>query len=144
MTALTVTPSSVSANDIERGARVLDYQTGEAITKGQAVYLDSSNLAWRAKSDSAAHARAVGIDVGADNFAGETSVVAGGWIGVAVFGPVNGFSGLSQGQVGWVGANAGEVVDTAPSGGAWDFQLGHAVDDQTFFVDPGTSSPVSV
>lgn len=144
MTALTVTASQVSSNDIERGARVLWYQTGEAIMLGQAVYLDANNLAWRAKSDSTAHAHAVGVATQADNNSGEVTTAVNGWVGVAVFGPVNGFSGLSQGQVGWVGATAGQIVDTAPSGGAWDFQLGHAVDDQTFFVDPGTSSPVSV
>lgn len=143
MTALTVTASAVSSNDIERGARVLWYQTGEDITLGQAVYLDSSNLAWRAKSDSSAHSRAVGVASQSDNFYGETIVKSGGWVGVTVFGPVWGFSGLSQAEIGWVGATAGQIVDTAPTGGAYQFQIGHAVDDQTFFVDPGTSSPVS-
>lgn len=142
MTALTVTASAVSSNDIERGARVLWYQTGEDVILGQGVYLDASNLAWRAKADSSAHARAVGIATQADNFSGETTVKSGNWVGVTVFGPVNGFSGLSQGQVGWVGVTAGQIVDTAPTS-AYQFQVGHAVDDQTFFVDPGTSSPVS-
>lgn len=141
MTALTVTPANVSTNDIERGARVLWYTTGEAIALGSAVYLDSSNLAWNAKADSAAHAAAVGVAALADNFYGETTVPAGGSVGVVVFGPVWGFSGLADGQPGWVGLTAGQIVDTAPTG--YQFQVGHAVDDETFFVDPGTTSPVS-
>lgn len=143
MAALTVTAANVSANSIERGSIVRFYIAGETLTPGQAVYLDSNNKAWKAKSDSAAHARAVGVVCSTDNFYGETTILAGGTAGVCIYGPVYGFSSLNSGQVGWVTATAGEIGDTAPTGGAWQFQVGHAVDDQTFFVDPGTASPVS-
>lgn len=143
MTALTVTAAQVSVNDIERGAIVRWYQTGESMTPGQAVYLDSNNLVWKAKSDSSAHASAIGVVALADNFSGETTIQSGGMAGVCIYGPMNGFASMSQGQVGWVGATAGQIVDTAPTGGAYQMQVGHAVDDQTFFVDPGTASPVS-
>lgn len=143
MTALTLAAGNISADDIERGSIVRRYQAGETLTLGQAVYLDSNNYAWKAKSDSSAHATAIGVVAISDNFYGETTILAGGIAGVVVYGPVWGFSALSQGQVGWVSATAGEITDTAPTGGAYQYQVGHAIDAQTFFVDPGTSSPVS-
>lgn len=143
MAALTLVAGNISVNDQERGAIVKWYQAGEAITLGAAVYLDANNLAWNALDDTSAHAQAIGVAALADNFYGETTVQAGNQVGVCVYGPVWGFSGMSQGQVGWVGGTKGQIVDTAPTGGAYQFQVGHAVDDQTFFVDPGTSSPVS-
>jgi|SRR5579859_4513033 len=142
MTALTLVAGNISAN-FERGAITKWYQAGEAIVLGAAVYLDSNNLAWNAKSDSQAHATAVGVAAFADNFYGETTVQTGGQVGVVVYGPVWGFSGMSGAEAGWVGATAGQIVDTAPTGGAWQFQVGHAVDDQTFFVDPNPQTPAS-
>lgn len=142
MTALTLTAGNISTDEY-RGAVVKWYQTGEDIVLGAAVYLDSNNLAWNAKSDSSAHANAVGVAAISDNFYGETTVKSGNWVGVTIYGPVWGFSGMSQGQVGWVGSVAGQIVDTAPTGGAYQQQVGHAVDAETFFVDPGTSAPYS-
>lgn len=143
MAQITTTPANASVNDRERGAIVKWYQTGEAMDLLSVIYLDGSNLAWKAKSDTSAHASAVGIAALADNFYGEKAIASGGWVGVCIYGPVQGFSAMSQGQVGWVGATAGQLVDTAPTGGAYQFQVGHAVDSETFFVDPGTASPVS-
>lgn len=142
MAAISVTAANVSANET-RGAIIRVYQTGEAINLGQAVYLDSNNLAWRAKSDSQAHATAVGVAATSDNFYGEKTIQAGGQVGVVVYGPVWGFSGMSQAQAGWVSPTAGQIDDTAPTGGAWQFQIGHAIDDQTFFVDPNPQTPAS-
>jgi hypothetical protein len=142
MAAIAVTAGNVSAS-ADRGAIFQVYQTGEAITLGSAVYLDASNQAWNAKSDSSAHATAVGVAVIPDNFYGETSVKAGGQVGVVVYGPVWGFSNMIQAQAGWVGSTPGQIVDTAPTGGAYQFQIGHAVDDQTFFVDPNPQSAAS-
>lgn len=141
--ALVVTAGNVSANNIERGAIVRWYTTGEQITLGQSVYLDSNNIAWRTLSDSAAHSTSIGVAALADNFYGETVIKAGGQVGVVVYGPVWGFSGMSAGQPGWVSPTAGQIDDTAPTGGAYQFQIGHAIDDQTFFVDPNPQSPVS-
>lgn len=140
MAAITATTANASVNDQGRGAIVRWYQTGESLDLLSTIYLDSSNLAWKAKSDSSAHASAIGIAAISDNFYGEKTIQSGGWVGVCVYGPMQGFSGMSQGQVGWVGATAGQLVDTAPTGGAYQFQVGHAVDAETFFVDPGTAS----
>src|SRR5919108_6550415 len=112
MTALTVTAANISANDIERGAIIRRYTAGETLTVGNAVYLDSNNQAFKAKSDSSAHATAVGVAVISANFYGETTINSGDIVGVCVYGPVNGFSGLSQGQPGWVSATAGAIDDT--------------------------------
>lgn len=142
MSAIGFTAANISCSE-ERGAVIERYITGEAIGLGMAVYLDSSNLAWKAKSDSSAHANAIGVAVIADNFYAETSIPAGGTVAVCVYGPVFGFSSMSQGEVGWVGATAGQIVDTAPTGGAYQFVVGHAVGDDTFFVDPGTTTPAS-
>jgi hypothetical protein len=142
MAAISVTAANVSANEV-RGAIVRWYQTGEALNVGQAVYLDSNNLAWRAKADSQAHATAVGVVAFGDNFYGEKSIVSGGQCGVVVYGPMNGFASMSQAQAGWISATAGQIDDTAPTGGAWQFQIGHAIDDQTFFVDPNPQTPAS-
>jgi hypothetical protein len=148
MTAITLTAANISCSE-ERGAVIERYTTGEAISLGMAVYLDSSNLAWKAIANSSAHANAIGIAVIADNFAGETSIPAGGTVGVCVFGPVYGFpaytsQGLSQGEVLWVDkTTAGSLNDSAPTGGAYQYVVGHMTDSEVFFVDPGTSVPAS-
>ncbi len=95
MTAITLTPGNISCSE-ERGAVIERYTTGEAISLGMAVYLDSSNLAWKANADSAAHANAIGLAVIADNFYAETSIPAGGTVAVCVFGPVMGFPALTS------------------------------------------------
>lgn len=143
MTAITLTANNISCSE-ERGAVIERYITGEAITLGMTVYLDSSNQAWKAKADSSAHANAIGIAVIPDNFSGETSIPAGGTVGVCVYGPVFGFTGLSQGEVLWVDkTTAGSLNDAAPTGGAYQYIVGHAIDAEVFFVDPGTSVPAS-
>lgn len=142
MATLTVTPHSVSASE-ERGAIIAQYVAAEDITLGQAVYLNASNQVLRAKADSSAHANAIGVAAISDNFYGEIVIASGGTVGVVVYGPVWGFSALVSGNPGWVGATAGEIVDTAPTGGAYQFVVGHAIDAQTFFVDPGTTTPAS-
>ena len=144
MTAITVTAANISANE-ERGAVLKRYIAGEALTIGQAVYLDSSNptKAYKAVSDSANHARAVGIVVFAANFYGETTIASGDYATVCVGGPVEGFSGLTNGQPLWVDSTAGGMNDTAPTGGTYQFIVGHAIGYYSLFVDPGTADPVS-
>lgn len=142
MTATTVTPAQISASE-ERGAVIERYTAGESIVLGQAVYLDSSYNAWLAKADTSAKATAVGVAVIADNFAGESTIVAGGTVAVVVYGPVWGYTSLTEGAY-WVDkTTAGSINDTAPTGGAYQYIVGHSIDSQTLFVDPGTTTPVS-
>lgn len=144
MAAKTPTPGYVSATE-ERTAVVEWYNvaTGVTLTLGDAVYLDSNNELNKAIALTSAHARAIGIVAFADNFYGETTIPATGQAGVVVHGPVYGWSGLASGQPLWVSKDtAGGLVDTAPTG-AYQYIVGHAQDAQTFFVDPGTVTPVS-
>jgi hypothetical protein len=142
MTAVTVTASQISASE-ERGAIIERYVAGVAISLGQSVYLDSSNNAQLSKADSSAHAQAVGIAAIPDNFDGETVIQAGGTVAVVVYGPVWGFTGLVPGNPLWVDKTTAGSLNTAAPTGAYQFQVGHSIDPETFFVDPGTSSPVS-
>ena len=143
MTALTLSANDISASE-ERGAIISQYITAADVILGQAVYLDANNQVSPAKADSSAHANAIGIAVIADNFYGETTIKSGGTAGVVVYGPVWGFSGLTSGEQGWVDkTTAGTINDTAPTGGAYQYAVGRAIDSETFFVDPGTTTPLS-
>lgn len=144
MTAFTITGSQISASE-ERGSVLETYVAGEALTVGQAVYLDSSNpaKAYKALADTSAHALAVGMVVAADNFYAETTIQSGGQAVVCVYGPVFGVTGLTLGEMLWVDKDtAGAVTATAPTS-AYQYALGHMQDNDVFFVDPGTTAPVS-
>lgn len=143
MTVLSVTANNISASE-ERGAVLIRFVTGEAMSPGQAVYLDSNNLCWKAKADSAAHARAIGIVVsGPGIFYGETTIPVGGTATICIGGPVFGFSGLSQGLPIYVDkTTAGSLNDAAPTT-AYQFVVGQAEGNDTIFVRPGVGSPVS-
>lgn len=142
MSDIALSASKISAYE-ERGAIFEQYTTAATVTLGQAVYLNSSNQVLPAIATSAAAAAAIGIAVIAPNFYGETSVASGQTVGVVVYGPVWGFTGLQSGQRGYVSKTAaGTIVTTAPAPG-YQYSVGHAIDGETFFVDPGTAAPVS-
>lgn len=148
MTALTKTAANISASE-ERGAILRRFTANESMTPGDVVYLDSNNKVNKAKADSAAHARAIGIVVIPDNFYGESTIASGGTATVCVFGPVWGWNVsnstyMISGLPVWVDkTTAGILNDTAPTGGAYQFQVGHMLGNDTIFVDPGTTSPSS-
>lgn len=149
MTAVLPTASLVSASE-ERGAIMEGYIAGEAISVGMVVYLDSAGLAWKGIALTSAHANAIGIAVIPDNFSAETSIKAGGTVGVVVFGPVWGFNGavaggtdLVPGAPLWVDKTTAGSMNTAAPTGAYQFVVGHAVGNDTFFVDPSSVVPLS-
>lgn len=149
MTVLTITTQNISA-DWDRGAVSVNVVAAAALTIGQAVYLDSSNLAHPALADSAADAQAIGIVVSAPNFYGESGIAIGQTACVCISGPVYGFgaalagSGLVNGEFIWIDkTTAGVMNDTAPVGGAYQYVIGHAVGNDTIFVSPGLTSPAS-
>lgn len=143
MTAKLPTASNISFDE-ERGSVPNRYIAGEVITLGQAVYLNAG-VAYKAIATSSAAAQAVGVAAGADNFSGETDIQIGGTVTVVVFGPVYGFGGLSLtgGESLWVDKTTAGDFNTAAPTSAYQFVVGHMIDNQTFFVDPGTASPVS-
>lgn len=149
MTVLTITTQNISAT-WDRGSVINNYVAAVALTIGQAVYIDSNNKANPAKADSAADAQAVGIVVGAPNFYGESGIPAGQYAAVCIAGPVYGFGAsiggnpLSSGEYIWIDkTTAGVMNDTAPTGGAYQYVIGQAVDGETIFVRPGLTSPAS-
>ena len=149
MTVLTITTQNISS-DWDRGSTIANYIAAVALTIGQAVYIDSNNQAHPALADSAQDANAIGIVVGAPNFYGESGIAAGQWAAVCIDGPVYGFgaaiggSGLVNGELIWIDkTTAGVMNDTAPTGGAYQQAIGHAVGNDTIWVSPGVSSPVS-
>lgn len=143
MAAVTITPANISAN-WDRGSVIIDYPTAVEVEIGEAVYLDSNNELNLAVATAEATARAIGIVVGVpDQYAGTTSP-ANSWASVCVFGPVYGFTGLDSGQPIWVAETpAGGLVDTIPTT-AYTWVIGNAVGEDTLYVHPGQTTPVSV
>ena len=70
---------------------------------------------------------------------GQTTAVSGEAVEVCVFGPVSGFASLTPGAVQYLSAaNAGVLVETAPSGaGKWAKAIGRAESAGIVFVLPG-------
>lgn len=145
MTALTITAKNISASE-ERGAVLNRFTAGEDLSVGMAVYLTSSNTIKKAKALTSAEALAIGIVVIPDNFYAESTIKSGNQATVCVFGKVYGWqvgNTLISGQPLYVDKTTyGSLNDAAPTG-AYQFVLGHALGNDTIFVDPGTSSPVS-
>lgn len=145
MAALTATPANASAS-WEQGALLADYQVGSAITDAplKVVYVsDADGKVYLADANAAlANARAVGVIVSLQNTYGELNAAADSWVSVCTFGPVYGYSGMAEGQYGWVGTTAGEIVDAAPTT-AYQYIVGQSIKSDVFFVRPGATAPVS-
>ena len=145
MSTLTLTANNISASE-ERGAVIDRFISAVTLSVGDVVYLDSSNLLRKAVGNTTSlAASAIGIVCAANNFYGETSIVAGQWVTVCTGGLVFGFSGLIDWQPLWVDkTTAGSLADVAPSGGAYTYILGNAQGADAIFVHPGTGVPTSV
>lgn len=144
MAALSFTAANISA-DPNQGSIIRNFEAGGTVAVGKPVYIDSDGKVQLTDANvSATEALGHGIVVNSASLYGDTSIAAGQRCSVCVFGPVYGFTGLAEGTQAWVGATAGELVDTAPSGGAYVRVMGYAVASDVFFVDPGQSTPASV
>lgn len=145
MTAIVATPANISASE-ERGAMLSRFVTAASLSVGDVVYLDSNNKVNKAQALASATAQAIGIVVIPDNFSGESAIASGGTATVCVFGKVYGWAKSNtfiSGKALYVDkTTAGKMNDAAPTS-AYQFQVGHELDNDTVFVDPGTSSPVS-
>lgn len=142
MAAPTFTATNLSS-DWDRGAIVNQYVAGVALTVGEAVYIDSAGLAQKAIASAELTGTTVGIIADAPNRYGETTIPAGQYAAVTIMGPVWGYTGLVPGTVYYVDkTTAGDLTDTAPTS-AYQFAVGRAIDVDTIFVMPGTTSPVS-
>lgn len=144
MAALSFTAANISADPIQ-GSIIRNKQAGAAVSVGQAVYIDSDGKVQPADANvSLTTSMGHGVVVNSASLYGETSIASGAYCSICVFGPVYGFTGLAEGTQAWVGATAGEIVDTAPTGGAYQRVMGYALESDVFFVDPGQSTPGSV
>ena len=146
MTALAFTAKNISI-DTGKGSVVRPFPVATAIATplGKVVYVDSNGAVELADADvTVAESRAVGVIVAVPNTYGENSIAAGENCSVCVFGPVFGFSALAEGTYAWVSKTAGELDDTAPTSGAFQYIVGYCEDTDTFFVNPGIAARASV
>jgi hypothetical protein len=145
MAQMSYTAANISA-DWEQGSVVRNYVQGEAIDIGEAVYLGTDGLVYLADANGASEAvaRAIGICVALPNMYGETTGAASDYCSICVLGPVYGFSDIPEGTTGWTGTTAGQIVDTAPAANAYQFAIGYAAADDTFFVNPESDAATSV
>lgn len=145
MTAITAPTTKISA-DQAKGSVLRNVQLAEAMTLGTdlAVALDSSGKLVKADANDSSKARAIGILVAGSNLYGETSLPAGSYGTVCVFGPVYGFSSLAEGTYVWVSETAGELDDTAPSSAAYQHIVAQCMSTGILHVMPGISTPTSV
>lgn len=145
MSDVTTTPANISA-DWNRGSIVEPYLANVELTVGDVVYIDSNGKLNKADADVAIlNSRSLGIVVTGPNLYGETTIAAGQYAAVCIFGPVYGLSAtMPTSQVGYVSKTAGKLDDTAPTGGAFQYVVGHWINTDTFFVEPGQGAPASV
>ena len=146
MTALAFTAKNISI-DPAKGSIRKEFQAATAITEplGKAVYIDSDGKVELADADvTVAESRGAGIIVAVPNTYGENSIAADEYCTVCVFGPVYGYSSLAEGTYAWVSKTAGELDDTAPTSGAFQYIMGYCAETDCFFVHPGIAAPASV
>jgi hypothetical protein len=142
MTALSYTAAKISA-DPDKGSVLRNHLVAEAMSIGNFVALDSDGSIVLTDANALATGRGYGQVVAAPNYYGETTLAVGERASVCVYGPTYGWDSLAEGTYGYVSETAGAVDDTAPTGGAYQFIMGHCVESDVFFVNPGMAAPVS-
>ena len=146
MTALGFTANKIST-DPSKGSVLKAFPAASAISAplGKAVYIDSDGKVELADANvTVAESRGAGVIVAVPNTYGENSIGADEYCTVCVFGPVYGFSSLAEGTYAWVSKTAGELDDTAPTSGAFQYIMGYCAEADCFFVHPGIAAPESV
>lgn len=102
------------------------------------VYFDSDGNCLGSDADAAASGIGWGIVVSTGK--GETTFVSGDAISIVTFGPMAGFSGMTEGGFGFISANVGRLADAA---GTVTWRMGYALESDVFFVMPGIAAPTS-
>lgn len=151
MTALTITPADVSC-DQDRGAWVDCSQTaGVALTIGDIVYLDASNVLRKATALTVAGSKVYGMVVGGVNDQyGDTAIAVGDQPAICVAGnvmlgtPLIGSTAPASGQFFWLSKTTpGGLEDTAPTGAYQVIVARSEGSGGQIYIMPGISSPVS-
>jgi len=118
-------------------ARRLD--TGGTVIVGEAVYIASDGDVEAADSDAQSTTRACGIVIACPE--GALTIGAGYPVDVCVFGPVTGFTDMTQGAIVYVAATAGDMTTTIQTDPKFNQEVGYAESDVTIFVSPGSILP---
>lgn len=120
------------------GAVIRELDAGGAGNVGDVVYINASGQAVAADADAVATAVGIGIVVSAGSM-GKTSFASGDRLAVVVYGPLNGYSGMTPGARVFASGTVGRVADAAPATtviNAVAWVLGLALDAATVFVAP--------
>ncbi|HSW63419.1 MAG TPA: hypothetical protein VLH56_08925 [Dissulfurispiraceae bacterium] len=116
-------------------------QAAEALTPGQAVYLDGAN-GWR-PTDADFIAAAQGRGVVISDSVGSVAFAAGSRVDIVTYGPVTGFTGMTPGGAVFNSVNAGVMDQVAPAlQGDFPYVMGYAESAVTIFVNPQVTIPV--
>jgi len=121
------------------GAYVDTVKLGEAMSAGQAFYLDSSGNALKADADAAGKFRGVGIlmfdNQGGYNTTGDYA--QNDYVSAVFLGPIAGITGMDEEKSVWVDTAAGGLTQTKPSGGGvFACPMGYPMASDKFFVSP--------
>jgi hypothetical protein len=138
MAAITNTPASIEASP---GAVVERVTLGAAAVAGEALYLDGAN-GWKpTDADAVASAEGRCILVGG-GVPGATSFPSGARVDACFFGLVGGYSGMTPDGDVYISQVAGDMDQTAPSGGSnYIHKIGWAFSATEIFVDPAKTTP---
>lgn len=130
-----------TANQIRplKGAITRLKKAGGALGLGDCVCYDSSGDVVETDANALGTCKAVGLVVGVSDPA-ETTAATGDAVEICTYGPVGGFTGLTEGGTGFVSDTAGEIADAT---GTITYRVGYAEAATIFFVDPGGSDPSS-
>lgn len=119
------------------GAIVRHYPAASTVQLGEAVYVNASDKVAPARANAAGTTYAIGIVVSIEG--GNTSAAAEQEVGVCVFGPVTGFSGMTPATpYTYVSSGtAGVFTQTAPTGGTnFVYTIGRAIRTDILFIQP--------
>lgn len=119
------------------GTIVRNYTAASTVQLGEAVYVNASDKVAPARSNAAGTTYAIGIVVSIEG--GGTSAAAEQTVGVCVFGPVSGFSGMNPAApyVYVSSGTAGVFTQTAPTGGTnFVYSIARAIRSDILFIDP--------
>lgn len=128
-----VTPTVVNVRPGYQSV-VIPVVSGVSASLGDAMTTGLDGLA--AKSANAS-GKAQGLIVSGSRKATDGSIVAGETIGLCVFGPVEGFSGLTPGRLIYLDSTAGKLSDSG------SVAIGYAMTDTTIFVMPALATAAS-
>lgn len=117
------------------GAIIRTFTANAAINFGEAVTLRTAD--GKVEKTANGTAKCIGIAVSGSGGMGAASIAAGQEVGVVVFGPVAGYSGMTPGAQAFLSATAGGL-DTAGTNG-----VGYSESSEVVFVMPDLADAAS-